>query len=432
MRKLFVSICLLSAGLFSSDQIPAPDQKTPILLTNGTVHPVSQPSFEGSILFENGKFTKMGPEILTSPETEVWDISGMHVYPGLIAAGTTIGLVEISAVRATADNAETGWLNPNVRAERAYNPDSESIPVTRSNGVLLAHVTPQGGRVSGTSAVMQLDGWTWEDCILRTPIGIHVNWPSMKIEKSRHPKPDQEKENQRDVQMKQLDDMMEDARAYLSTLENNTLKGTDQRWEAMIPILRKEIPFFIHANRILQIQAAVEWCNRQDVNMILVGGGDSWRTTDLLKDNHIPVIFEHPLSTPMRRDESTDAKYGVPSMLFENGIKFCVSASAGTFEASHQRNVPYEAAMAAAYGLPRDEALKSVTLYAAEILGIDDQVGSLDVGKDATLIITDGDPLEITTHVEIAFIQGRLIDLNDRHKTLYEKYQQKYLQKQSD
>ncbi|MFQ6610032.1 MAG: amidohydrolase family protein, partial [Fidelibacterota bacterium] len=249
------------------------------------------------------------------------------------------------------------------------------------------------------------------------------------VVKSSDKKPDKGKMSQRDKRLKQLDDMMKDARAYLSAKDNGTLTGTDQRWEAMIPALNKEIPIFIHANRVLQIKAAIEWSARQDVKMVLVGGADSWRVTDLLRTNHIPVIFEHPLSTPIRRDESTDTKYAVPSLLFENGVKFCVSASSSTFEAPHQRNVPYEAAMAAAYGLPPEEALKSVTLYTAEILGVDDRVGSLDIGKDATMIVTDGDPLEITTHVELAFIQGKPVDLSDRHKVLYEKYRQKYLQK---
>jgi len=431
MRHQFIHLMVLTMFLMSSDQIPAPPQSTPILLTNATIHPVTQPDFTGNILFEKGKITQLGRDITPPPETDEGDISGMHVYPGLISAGTTLGLTEISAIRATEDHRETGWLNPNVRAERAYNPDSESIPVTRSNGVLLAHVVPDGGRVSGTSAVMELDGWTWEDCVLSAPVGIHIRWPSMKIDKSAPNPPGEKQKNPRDIQMKQLDDMMADARAYMIAGENHANSGTDYRWEAMLPALRKDIPFFIHANRVLQIKAAVEWCKRNDVNMVLVGGADSWRTTELLKDNNFPVIFENPLSTPIRRSESTNIKYAVPSLLLKGGVKFCVGASPGSFEAPHQRNVPYEAAMAAAHGLPKDEALKSVTIYAAEILGIGDRTGSLEIGKDATIIITDGDPLEITTHVEIAFIEGKLIDLGDKHKSLYEKYRQKYLQQQN-
>ncbi len=431
MRK-YIIIILTAAGVVSltaSDQIPAPPQEKPVILRGGTVHPVSAPSFTGDILFDGGKIVAMGPEEITPPaNTKVVDISGRHVYPGLISPGSTLGLVEINAVRATRDPAETGWLNPNVRVERSYNPDSEIIPVTRSNGVLLAHVTPIGGRVSGTSAVMKLDGWTWEDCVLSDQTGIHLNWPQIKTGNERDKKGEKKGKKNKIDELDRLDQMMEDARAYLKGKQEGSLSGTDMRWEALIPVIQKEIPFFIHAHREIQIKSALDWCDKQDVNMILMGGTDSWRVADLLRERNIPVIYANPLSTPIRRDEPVDTRYTVPVKLYEAGVKFCISSPVNNFQTPHLRNLPYEAAMTAAFGLPREEALKAITLYPAEILGIADRVGSLEPGKDATLIITTGNPLEITSRVTEAYIEGRRIDLNDRHKTLYRKYQEKYRQ----
>ena len=429
MRSIIVIIIGIITAGFASDQIPAPTQKTPILLVGGTIHPVSSESFQGDILFADGVILELGKHISRSGEMTTLDITGLHVYPGLISAGTTIGLVEINAVRATRDHAETGWLNPNVRVERAYNPDSEIIPITRSNGILLAHVIPKGGRVSGTSAVMRLDGWTWEDCTFNSPTGLHINWPTMRISNSgSNDKSQKEKLRDRNETLEQLDTMINDAKAYKEAVSSGSQQGVDMRWEAFIPVLSKEIPVIIHAQRSLQIKAAVEWCLKNDLKMTLMGGADSWKEWKLLKDNNIPVIYENPLSLPMRRDERTDTKYTVPRKLWENGVKFCTIASTSNFQTPHQRSLPYHAAMTAAYGLPKDEALKSVTLYAAEILGISDYVGSLEKGKDATIIVTTGDPLEITSNVELAFINGAQTDLSDRHKSLNDKYREKYRQ----
>lgn len=431
---------LLGLALFSlllaSDQIPAPPQKHPILLQNVTIHTVSSGIIRnGQILFDKGIITHMEREIEGLPDnTETIRLDGKHLYPGLIAASSTLGLVEINAVRSTRDYTEVGIMNPNVKAEVSYNPDSELIPVARSNGITVVHTTPLGGIMSGTSAAMMLDGWTWETATLKAPIALRMNWPKMVI--TQLPwmtESEKEQKEERDKQLRNIDEVFDRARGYLQAKEVSDLRGipshdTDLRWESMIPVLKREIPIVIHANEVQQIEAAVQWSRRQNVRIIITGGQDSWRVVDLLKKYDIPVIYESVHSLPSHRWEDYDTRFTTPWKLYKAGVKFCICAGSSPSEAANQRNVPYHAATAAAYGLPKDEALKAITLYPAEILGINDRVGSLETGKDATFIVTDGDPLEIPTQIEMVFIQGKKIDLSDRHKTLYKKYQEKYRQ----
>jgi len=419
---------------FASDQVPAPEQKHPILLKNCTIHPVSGEDIRGgSILFEKGIITGVASRIANFPEnTEIIDLKGKHVYPGLIAAASVIGLTEIGAVAVTRDFSERGEVNPNVRAEVAYNPDSEIIPVTRSNGITLAHSCPTGGIISGTSAIMMLDGWTWEKATLKAPAGLHINWPNMgTVRYRRYRVSEEDASKRREETLKKLDSAFDEARRYLVAKQADTGSGIikhnkDLRWEAMVPVLKKEVPVFMHAGEIRQIISAVEWANRQNVKIVIVGGYDAWRVADLLNKYKIPVIYEGVNSLPRRRWEDFDTPFTAPLKMYEAGLKYCISM--GTGGASNHRNTPYEASKAASYGLPKEEALKSVTLYPAEILGISDRVGTLEKGKDATLMITDGDPLEITTQVEQIYIQGKTIDMSDHHKGLYEKYKEKYRQ----
>ena len=417
----------------ASDQIPAPPQDHPIALTGATIHTVSGETIQdGTILFENGIITAIGMDVVLPEQTEVIELPGRHVYPGLIAANSMLGLIEIEAVRATLDYSETGEINPNVRAEVAYNPDSELLPVARANGITLALSVPSGGLISGTSALMMLDGWTWEDMIIKAPVGLHINWPNMKISSSAK-KSEEEQKKDIDEQIRKIRQAFADARAYLKAKESEEQKGipyheTDSRWEAMIPVLKGEVPVIIRANEIRQIEAAVDWASEENLKMVLLDGYDSWRASGLLKEKNIPVIVADIHRLPERRWEGYDTPFTLPLKLYKAGIKFCIAGSGSSSDAPDERNLPYQAATAAAYGLPKEEALKSITLYPAQILGVDDQVGSLEVGKDATLIVTDGDPLEIETQVEMEFIQGREIDLTSRHTQLYEKYLQKYRQ----
>ena len=435
MRRTITTLLLAVITVsIASDQVPAPPQTHPILLMNATIHPVSADEIQrGAILFEKGIITAIGRRVTNLPDnTETIDLLGKHVYPGMIAAASVIGLTEIGAVAVTRDFSERGEVNPNVRAEVAYHPDSEIIPVTRSNGVLLAHSCPTGGLISGTSAVMMLDGWTWETSTLKAPAGLHINWPNMGAVRSRYFRiTEEEASKRREETLKKLDTIFEEARRYLVAKEAADQSGkieleTDLRWEAMLPVLRREVPVFMHASEVRQIESAVEWANRQNVKMVIVGGYDAWRVADLLKKYEIPVIYETVNSLPRRRWEDFDTPFTGPVKLYEAGVKYCISM--GTGGASNHRNTPYEASKAASYGLPKDEALKSVTLYAAEVLGIADKAGSLEKGKDATLMITDGDPLEITTQVAQVYIQGKKIDMSDHHKILYDKYKEKYRQ----
>ena len=430
--KHILSIFIIISYLLSSDQIPAPSQDHPILIQGGTIHTISHGILENAdILFENGKITSVGQNLDIPAEAEIIDASGQHVFPSLISAGSTLGLQEIGAVRATRDYAEVGAVNPNVRANVSYNPDSELIPITRSNGILLALSVPRSGLISGTSSLMMLDGWTWEDATIKHPVGLHLFWPSMNIPK---PKPGKQKEKKdKDSRLKsiqKIDDLIQESRAYaqLKATGSPSFKH-DLRLEGMLPVISGEIPVFIHANEVQQIEAAVYWAERQSVKMVLVGGKDSWRVTQILKDREISVIYTQTHSTPMRRFEQYDQAFITPSQLYAAGVKFCISNSESPFQTPHIRNLPYHAAKAASYGLSWKEALRSITLSPAEILGVEEKVGSLETSKDATLFIADGDILDVRTQVNMAFIFGRRVDLSDRHKTLYSKYRNKYKQK---
>ena len=429
-----ILIALSFSSLFAFEQIPAPPQKNPILLKNGVIHTVSKGVVNGAILFEKGKITRIAENISPPAGAEVIDLEGKHVYPGLIAAVSGIGLTEISAVPVTNDHSERGDFNPNVRANVAYNPDSRIIPTTRSNGVLIANVAPGSGLVSGQSSIMLMDGWTWEDATMVHPSGLHVNWPSMGIRTGGWFRmPPNKQIEQRMQALKGLDDMVKEGRAYARLRQTQSQRAedyhnTDLRLESLIPFVNAEKPIFVHANEVRQIEAAVHWANRNEVKIVIVGGKDAWRTSDLLRTNNVPVVYESVTSLPNRRHEDYDQAYKGPSLLHEAGVKFCISTSGSAGGSYRVRNLPNHAAMAAAYGLPKEIALRSITLSVAEILGIDDRAGSLESGKDATLFISNGDPLEIRTNVLQAYIQGKKIDMGDHHKTLYTKYQEKYRQ----
>lgn len=441
IHKKVYSIALITAVIlainlsFASDQIPAPPQDHPIALIGGTIHTISNGIlYGGTILFEDGKITKIGTNIDLPSGTERIDITGMHVYPSLISTNSNIGLVEINAVQATRDYAERGDINPNVRAEAAINPDSEMMPVARANGVALALSIPSGGIISGRSALVMMDGWTWESMTLKSSVGLHVSWPSMGTQRGRffrraQSSPEEQKKR-REEQLNKIKNAFAEARAYMVAKEAEGKKGiphhdSDLRWEAMIPFLKGEASVFIRANEIRQIQSAVDWATSENLKMVLFGGRDAWRVTDLLVENNIPVILDAIQVSPMRRWEAYDAPLTNAKKLLDAGVQFCI---AGGGSAANQRNLPYHAAMAAAFGLPKEEALKAITLSPAQILGVADQVGSLDEGKDATLFVANGDPLEIMTNVTMEFIQGRRIDLSSKHTQLYEKYRTKYKQ----
>ena len=428
--RMILAAVLLAAGCATAAEIPAKKQSGPIAIVGGTIHTVSGATIEnGTILFDKGKIVALGAQIDIPAGAARIDAKGKHVYPGMIDSRSTIGLTEIGAVRATNDITESGSINPNIHAEVAVNPESDIIPVTRANGIPVVVTMPDGGAISGTAAAIELDGWTWEDMTLRAPLGLVVNWPSMTINRAwweRRSEEDQKKS--RDKQLNEIRGAFRDARAYMKAKQAESQPGvpyhkTDLRWESIIPVLEGKIPVLVNADEVQQIETAVAWAEQEHVRIIIVGGYDSWRAADLLRARNIPVIVQPIYRTPTRRWEAYDDPATLPKKLLDAGVRFCIAGEGG---ASNERNLPYHAATAAAYGLPKDEALKSVTLYPAQILNLADRIGSLEPGKDATLIVTNGDPLETMTAVEMEFIEGKQISLTSRHTRLNEKYQEKY------
>lgn len=424
---IFAGLCLVACcHLSAHDEVPAPPQKTPIAIVGATIVPVTSPEIaEGTILFDKGKIVAVGRNVKLPSNTQVIDGKNKRVYPSLFEAHSQMGLIEIGAVNATDDRREIGNLNPNVKANVAVNPDSEIIPVTRSNGVLLALSAPRGNLVAGQSTVLQLDGWTYEDMTIKAVAAMNISWPRVRsvINNSPTNKPSNENEQQADP-LEELQKLFADARAYEKARDDETRKH-DLRLEAMLPVLEGKLPIMIQADRLDQIQSAIAFCQKQKVRMILLGGYDAPRCAELLKKHKVPVILSAVYRLPRRRNEAYDAAYTLPARLQRLGVRFCISGTDRS-ETWNARILPDHAATAVAYGLDPDEALKSITLYPAQILGVDDRVGSLEPGKDATLFLSDKSPLDITNRVEMAFIQGRRIELNDRHKRLYRKYQQKY------
>ena len=434
MSIFAMSIFAMSALSVSpvSAQAPVPAAPQPAgtvtAWTGGTIHTVSGADItNGTIVARDGTIEAVGTEV-TVPETAiVIDVSGLHVYPGLFSAYTVLGLTEIGSVRQMSDYTEVGMYNPNVRAEVALNPDSEILPVTRANGILTALTVPRGGRISGRSAVIRLDGWTWEDLTVKAPAGLHVHWPGFGLQDDLTGKDLAEQKKARRESITELAAQFDEARAYTRARGAAGMRDVprpepDPRLEAYVPVLRGEVPLIVHANGAREIRAALDWTRDQGLRMILLGGRDAPLVADRLVEQDVPVIVSDILAIPARDYEPYDQRYTVPERLRKAGVRYCIASGGG---AAHERGLPYHAAMAWSYGLPHDEALRAITLYPAQILGLGDRLGSIEVGKEATLIVTDGDPLEIPTHVERAFIASREISLESRHTRLYEKYRQR-------
>ena len=415
--------------LFANPEVPGGPQKQPVALVNATIHPVSGPVIEkGTLVFDGGKITALGKDAAVPGGSEVIDLNGKHVYPSLFDAVTDVGLVEINSIKATIDGQEIGQLNPNVRAILAVNPDSEIIPVTRSNGVLLALAAPYGGLMSGRSGIIQLDGWTWEDMALKTDAALHIEWPSYGGGGRRGGGDAEEGSAPRGERaIEQMRQALADARAYAAARKADPNFPHDARWESLQDVLSGKLPVIVHADELRQLTSAVAFAEHEKLKLIIAGGYDARECAALLKKNGVPVIIGGTYRLPRRRGDAYDSAYSLPAALHEAGIPFCISTH-GRFGATNVRNLPYHAAVAVGFGLPADEALKAITLYPAQILGVADRVGSLSLGKDATLFVADGDPLDTATHVTAAWVRGRQVDLNDRHKALYHKYEEKYKQ----
>jgi len=412
---------------------PAAVHAEAIALTGATVHTVSGPTIENAtVVIQDGRIAAVGPNAAVPAGATVVSCAGKHIYPGFIDANSILGLVEVGSVRGTVDDAETGDINPNIRAEVQINPESELIPVVRFNGVTSALVIPRGGTLSGSSGLVHLDGWTHEDMTIAAPVGLHIQWPEMTTRRNfNNPQSEEDQKKARDESIRKLKDAFDDARAYQKALAAEGKAGIprhdrDVKWDAMIKALNGEIPVMLHAQRLNQIRAALKFADEQGLKrIVLVGGDDAELMFDELKERHIAVIAGPTLELPSRSWEAYDKPMALPGKLAAAGIPFCVSNGGGENSASNGRNLPYQAAMAAAYGLPKDEALKSITLYPAQLLGVADKIGSIETGKIADLVVANGDPLEITTTVEQVYINGKPVSMETRQTRLFHKYDQR-------
>lgn len=411
-------------GLTQSFLSPAPPQKEPILLIGGIAHTGTGEQLTNSVIaFENGIITHFGEanvlDQLDQKKYRIINVAGKHIYPGFIAANNQLGLMEIEAVRATRDEAETGSLNPGARAMIAYNTDSRVIPTIRSNGILLNQSTPVGGRISGRSSIMQLDAWNWEDAVVRADDGVHVNWPSIYAWGGwRNPgsKPNDKYEEQK----RELETFFLQARAYHQD-ENQEIPNL--LFEAMEGLFDSTTTFFVHADNVKSIMEAVRFGQSFNLRTVIVGGQDAWLISDFLKETHTPVLLTQTHRLPSKPHEDIDQPYKTPALLQNAGLTFGLYVS-GFWEV---RNLPFQAGQAVGFGLDYEQAVAAITLNVAKILGIDDQFGSLETGKSATLFVSEGDALDMRTcKVSQAFIQGREIDLNNKQKMLYKKYKEKY------
>ena len=401
--------------------VPAPPQTEPIVIWGATAHLGNGQVIENSVIsFENGKITFVSDANVrrTFPNHKEIRADGKHVYPGFIAPNTTLGLVEIGAVKATLDNDELGSLNPNIRSIIAYNTDSEIIPTVRSMGVLMAEVTPTGGRISGTSSIVHLDAWNWEDAAYKTDFGMHLNWPRTSSWSWRTRRVTKNENYDKDLQ--QLEDYFKLAAAYH---ENDSPETPNLRFEAMRGLFDGSKKLFVQADDVQSMQEAVLMMGKFNITPAIVGGRDSWMITDFLKMKEVPVILRSTQSLPGRADADVDQPFKTPAILQEAGVLWCFQHK-GFWQ---QRNLAFQAGQAVGYGLAYEDAIKALTSNTAKILGIGKQVGTLQEGMDATFFISEGDVLDMrTSNVTQAYIQGRELDLDNKQEMLYRKFQMKY------
>lgn len=422
---LFLGSLLLASGLHAqSVPVPAPAQVRPILLRGGILHPGDGSApMPGDLLLVGGKIQAMGSIPIVPDNTDIVELAGKHVYPGLIATNTSLGIEEVEAVRATVDRQEPGDLNPNMRTLIAYNTDSRVTPTVRSNGVLFAQVVPQGSLFAGTSSVVQLDAWTWEEAAYRADDAVHLYWPNMQLSNSRYAPPMEEQKKRMGEQLDKIGQAFAEARAYATAKQAGTLQQTDQRWEALLPVLDKSRPIWVHATSERQIRAAIAMASAQGVRMVLVGGADAWLLVDLLKRHDIPVVLQPTQSLPRTDDDDIDQPFKTARILHDAGILVALSGD-GFWR---QRNLPFLAGTAVTGGISPDVALAMISSHPARILGVEGRTGSLAVGKEANVVVSQGDLLDMRSSVLTwACIQGRVIDLGNHHEELYKKFKLRY------
>ncbi|MBK9939626.1 MAG: amidohydrolase family protein [Chitinophagaceae bacterium] len=437
MKKIF--LVLISVGTMFCAQAqpnvrPAAVQKAPIVIKNATIHTGDGAVIEnGIIVIENGKITAVGKDVKIPAGAEVTDAGGKQVYPGLVLPTSNLGLIEISAVKASNDTKEIGDLNPNIRSIVAYNTDSKVINTLRSNGILAANIIPQGDFLAGSSSIVQLDAWNWQDAAIQTDGGMHLYMPTLM------PRPsfgrggfagpnagvqtDPVKEGLEKIE--KLKSFFKEAKAYLGATGNTE---TNLKFEAVKNLFSKKQKLYVHANTVKQMLVALDFVKEFGFEMVIVGASEGWQIANLLKQNNVSVILDQLHRLPTGEDDDVDQPYKTAAALQKAGVVFALSDDDSQ---NRGRNLAFNAGTAAAYGLTKEEALAAITSSAAKIMGVSDKIGSIAVGKDANIIISSGDILDMrTNNVTDAFIQGRKINLDDKQKQLNERYEEKYNIKQ--
>ena len=430
-RALAAASILASAAALASaragDGKTAPASPRAFSIVGATIHPVSGPDIpKGTVVVRDGKIVSVAAGASPPADGPIVDATGKHIYPSLFPPLTALGLKEISAVPASVDAAESGDINPDARASVAVNFDSELLPVARSGGVLVAGVTPTGGIVSGTVAAMKLDGWTREDATLKDPAAVTVFWPSLAIDRSpTASRSVKAQEKKRDEAVEKLKNVFRDAKAYAKARAAEGQAGVprhaeDAKLAALVPAVEGRIPVVVAAAQLAQIRDAVKWARDEGLRVVIWGGNDAWRMADELAKADVAVVVDSPLDLPSRPDEPYDTEFANAGKLAKAGVR--VLFNDGGEDASNVRNLPHLVATAVTFGFPRDKALAGMTLEPAKLLGVADRLGSLEAGKDATFILTDGDILDLRSRVVGAYLDGGALDLTDKQKRLYEKY----------
>jgi len=431
MRNLFFILFTVASLFANAQQNPtiAPAQTRSVLIMNATAHIGDGTVIENAAIgFRNGKLDMVADartiRLAANAYDETIDASGKQVYPGFIATNSTLGLHELDAIRPANDVAETGAYKPGIRSAIAYNTDSEIIPTVRLNGVLMGQITPRGGVISGTSCVMQFDAWNWEDALIKADDGVHLNWPGVFHKHNEKGKVNVEKVKTYDQQLREIHTFFNEARAYCAVKEPAL---RELRFEGLRGVFSGEQKLYVHADDAKSIQEALNFKASQNVkHMVIVGGYDAHLVADQLKANQVAVLLRRLHELPMFAEDDVDLPYKLPMLLHKAGVEFALQ-NEGDMERMGARNLPFYAGTAVAYGLPYEEAVRSLTQSPAKILGIDSTCGTLEVGKDATLFISTGDALDMRTNaLTHAFIQGRSIVLRSKQTELYEKYKKKY------
>ncbi len=418
------------AFLFFSMAFPAQKKGDHIAFINATAHLGNGQVIEKSLFVIKGDKIESimdvtGIKLNPAAFDTVIDLSDKHLYPALINANNILGLHDAEAVRATLDFSEVGQLNPHVRALIAYNTDNLIIPTVKTNGVLYTQVTPRGGLISGSSSIMALEGWNWEDAVLKADDGIHLEFPlSVEARSNESDEHFKKRLMQYNVKMDELNRFFEDANAYLNS---DTKTETNLRFEAMKNVFAGKSRLYLHANKAKDILKLLSFVQRHNIKLpVLVGGKEAYKVLGELKQSGIPVMLNRVNDLPAKEDDDVDIVFKLPALLQQDSILFCLQLE-GDMEAMQSRNLPFNAGSAVAYGLGKEQALAAISLNAAKIMGVNTLIGSLEDGKLASFVVSNGDLLDMKTNAVIfACIAGNPIQLSNKQSELYIRYLNKY------